>query len=140
MWSSLIVGTIAVLIFQFWPLAVVNIFGEGDLLYQEFAVKTFRIYLSLMMVTCLVKVSAIFFQSIGSSVRAMVASLIRDLVCFTPLVLILPAILERNEPGSGINGILYAAPISDLVGLVAILVLTISFFRTLKEPETEKPS
>ncbi|MBO5868677.1 MAG: MATE family efflux transporter, partial [Oscillospiraceae bacterium] len=45
--SSLIVGTVAVLIFEFCPLLVINIFGEGDALYQEFAIKTFRIYLSL---------------------------------------------------------------------------------------------
>ena len=130
--STLIVGFVAVMIFQFCPLMVINIFGAGDALYQEFAVKTFRIYLSLTMVTCMVKMSAIFFQSIGKSVHAIVASLIRDIVCFTPLALILPPVLERAEAGSGINGILYAAPISDLVALVAVLCLTIPFFRKLK--------
>ena len=133
--SSLIVGTIAVLIFEFCPLVVINIFGAGDALYQEFAVKTFRIYLSLTMVSCIVKMNAIFFQSIGKSAHAIVASLVRDLLCFTPLALILPRVLERVEPGTGVNGILYAAPISDLVALVAILVLTIPFFRSCGKAE-----
>ena len=130
--STLIVGFVAVMIFQFCPLMVINIFGAGDALYQEFAVKTFRVYLSLTMVTCMVKMSAIFFQSIGKSVHAIVASLARDILCFTPLALILPRVLEGAEAGTGINGILYAAPISDLVALVAILCLTIPFFRKLK--------
>lgn len=131
--ATLITGIIATVIFQLWPQAVVGIFGTGDELYQEFAVKTFRIYLSLMTVTCLVKMTAVFFQSIGKSVHAVVASLVRDIVCFTPLAVILPAILENAEPGQGINGILYAAPIADLVALVVILILTILFFKTLNK-------
>ena len=111
---------------------------SGNELYQEFAVKTFRIYLSLMTVTCLVKMTAVFFQSIGKSKYAVMASVIRDIVCFTPLAIILPSVLEGAEVGTGINGILYAAPISDLVAIVVILILTISFFHKLnKETEVE---
>ena len=129
--STLIVGLCAVAIFEFCPQVVINLFGAGDALYQEFATKTFRIYLSLTMVTCLVKMSAIFFQSIGRSANAMIASLVRDILCFTPLAIFLPALLEQNKVGSGINGILYAAPISDLVALIVVLALTIPFFRKL---------
>ena len=61
------------------------------------------------------------------------ASLIRDIVCFAPLAILLPHSLEMSETGSGINGILYAAPIADLVAIVVILVLTIPFFRGLNK-------
>lgn len=135
--STLIVGIVATLIFQICPEVVIGIFGSGDALYQEFAIKTFRIYLSLMTITCLVKMTAVFFQSIGKSIHAVVASLIRDIVCFTPLAIILPGILEANNAGSGIDGILYAAPIADLVALVVILGLTISFFRSLGKEATK---
>lgn len=137
--GTLVTGIIATIIFQLWPQVVVGIFGSGNALYQEFAVKTFRIYLSLMTVTCLVKMTAVFFQSIGKSTYAVISSVVRDIVCFTPLALILPTILEKSEGGTGVNGILYAAPISDLVAIVVILVLTISFFRTLnKEIEVKE--
>ena len=136
--ATLITGITATIIFQLWPKEVVGIFGSGNELYQEFAVKTFRIYLSLVTVTCLVKMTAVFFQSIGKSKYAVMASVIRDIVCFTPLAIILPYVLEGAEVGTGINGILYAAPISDLVALVVILILTISFFHKLnKETEVE---
>ena len=121
--------------FELWPESVIRIFGTGDALYQEFAVKTFRIYLSLTVITCLVKMTAVFFQSIDKPVHAVVASLIRDIVCFTPLALILPAMLEGRKPGDGIHGILYAAPISDLVAMAVVLVLTVSFFRGIKKQE-----
>ena len=133
--STVIVGAVAVLIFELWPQMVIGIFGSGNALYQEFAVKTFRIYLSLTVITCLVKMTSVFFQSIGKPIHAVIASLIRDIVCFTPLAIILPAILERQTPGTGIYGILYAAPISDLVAAVVIVALTISFFRELKKLE-----
>lgn len=136
--ATLVTCAIATLIFQLWPEAVVGIFGAGNELYQEFAVKTFRIYLSLVTVTCLIKMTALFFQSIGKSVGAVVSSLVRDLLCFIPLALVLPMLLESKERGTGIDGILYAAPLSDLVAAVVILVLTISFFRKLKKEEAEK--
>ena len=135
--ATLIVGTVAVLLFELWPQGVIHIFGAGDALYQEFAVKTFRIYLSLTVVTCLVKMTAVFFQSIGKSVNAIIASLVRDILCFTPLALFLPVLLEQAKPGSGIDGILYAAPIADLVALAVIVCLTVAFFRKLKN---KKPS
>ena len=138
MWATVITGSIAVLIFECFPLAVVNIFGGGNALYQEFAKKTFRIYLSLTVITCSVKLTSIFFQAIGKPLHAMATSLVRDLICFTPLALILPAVLENSEPGTGINGILYAAPISDVVALIVILTLTVSFFRKLKKQENKQ--
>lgn len=133
--STLIVGVSAVLLFELWPQGVMGIFGSGNALYQEFAIKTFRIYLSLTMITCLVKMTAVFFQSIGKPIHAAVASLIRDIVCFTPLALFLPAVMEKASSGSGINGILYAAPISDVVALLVILGLTIPFFRGMRKQE-----
>ncbi|MBR5488930.1 MAG: cytidylate kinase family protein, partial [Firmicutes bacterium] len=111
-------------------------FGSGDELYIDFAVKTFRIYLALMTITCLVKMSAVFFQSIGKSLRAVAASLVRDILCFTPLAILLPYILQGKNPGTGVMGVLYAAPIADMVAIVVIVVMTVTFFRNLdKEAE-----
>lgn len=131
--ATLITGLIATVIFQLWPEAVVGIFGSGDALYQDFAVKTFRIYLSLMTVTCLVKMTAVFFQSIGKSTYAVVSSVVRDILSFTPLALFLPIFLEKKSVGTGIYGVLYAAPVADLVAIVVILVLTVSFFKPLNK-------
>ncbi|MBQ7284213.1 MAG: MATE family efflux transporter [Oscillospiraceae bacterium] len=132
---SVITGVTATLIFQICPQLVINIFGAGDALYMEFAKKTFRIYLSLMTITCLVKMTAVFFQSIGKPVFAVIASLVRDILCFTPLAMALTALMENKAAGSGINGVLIAAPIADAVAAVVIFVLTVMFFRALREKE-----
>ena len=62
---------------------------------------------------------------------AVIASLTRDIVCFVPLVILMPSLFERNQPGSGINGILFAAPAADIIGMIAAMFLTVRFFRTL---------
>ena len=136
--STLIVGAIATIVFQLKPELIINIFGSGDALYYEFARKTFKIYLSLMTITCLVKMTAVFFQSIGKSIRAVVASLVRDILCFTPVVLILSNVLENKEAGTGINGILFAAPIADFISIFVIMILTVTFFKGILKVEKEE--
>jgi len=130
---TIAVGAAATLIFQLCPQIVINLFGEGNALYMEFAKKTFRIYLALVTVSGLIKMTTVFFQSIGKSGYAVTTSLIRDIVCFTPLALALSSLMEKSEAGNGINGILLAAPIADAIATVVILVVTVSFFRKLKK-------
>ncbi len=129
--ATLVIGLISTLICQLKPEWIISIFGGGDELYFEFAKKTFKIYLSLMTITCLVKMTAVFFQSIGKPIRAIIASLIRDILCFTPVVLILSNIFEKKLPGSGINGILFAAPIADFISIFVIIILTVTFFKKI---------
>lgn len=122
--TTAVVGLISTIIFEFFPEAIINLFGKGDDLYQEFAVKTFRIFLSLILFTCIIKMSSIFFQAVGQPIKAMVASLARDLLCFIPLVIILPQ-------SFGIDGILMAGPISDAIAIIITTGFFIQFFREI---------
>ncbi len=133
--SSLAVGIAATLVFEICPQVIINIFGSGNELYFDFAVKTFRIYLSLMTFTCLTKMTSVFFQAIGKPVKAVAASLVRDILCFTPIAVFLPMILEKREAGTGIYGILFAAPIADIIAVIVIICITVPFLRSLKNPE-----
>lgn len=122
--ATLIVGVVSTLIFELCPQVVIHIFGSSDdALYMEFAKKTFRIFLSFVTFTCLIKMTSIFFQSVGQPVKATVSSLIRDLICFVPLVIILPAALES------IDGILFASPIADIIAMCVAGTLTVVFFK-----------
>ncbi len=131
--SSVTVGVVATLIFELCPQVVIGVFGKGNDLYQEFALKVFRIYLSLCLFTCLVKMTAIFFQSIGKSVQAMVSSIVRDLVCFVAFTILLSYFFESQQAGQGIYGILFAAPLSDLIAACVAFTLTWKFFRYLQK-------
>jgi cytidylate kinase len=102
---------------------------------MEFATKTFRIFLMLVTFTCIIKMSSIFFQAVGQPVKAGIVSLLRDIVCFVPLVIILPNFL-------GVEGTLYAAPIADLIGIICTSILVLLFFKNLgkEKVETKKVS
>lgn len=131
MLSTLAVGIAATLLFEISPDAVVGIFGKPTNIpnpddYWDFACKTFRIFLALVTFTCAIKVSSIFFQAVGKPVSAVLTSLIRDIVCFVPLICILPIFF-------GIDGILVAAPIADFIAMIVTAVLTILFFVKMKK-------
>lgn len=126
--ATLAVGLFSTLIFEVCPQVVIGIFGgTEDALYNEFAKMTFRIFLSLVTLTCFIKMTSIFFQAVGQPVKAAIASLVRDIVCFVPLVVLLP-----NLSGD-IRGILYAAPAADLIAGVVSLCLTIACFSSMKK-------
>lgn len=133
--ATLIVGIASTLIFELCPQIVIQIFGAGDALYEEFAERTFRIFLSLVTFTCVIKMTSIFFQAVGKPVKAIIASLTRDILCFVPLVILLPYLFERNTSGTGINGILFAAPAADLIAMIVAVCLTIAYFRSLHKEQ-----
>ena len=130
LFCTVLIGVLSTLLFEFAPDAVARLFGTPTNIpnptdYWLFAEKTFRIFLSLVTFTCVIKMSSIFFQAAGKPVRAIVASLIRDIVCFIPLIVILPQFM-------GIEGILYAAPIADCIAMVVTGILTATYMRTLR--------
>ena len=130
LFCTLAVGIMSTVLFEFFPDKVVGLFGTPTNIpnpddYWIFAEKLFRIFLSLITFTCVVKMSSIFFQAVGKPVYAIVTSIIRDIVFFVPLVIILPKFF-------GIEGILYAAPISDIVAMAVTVVLTVVYMRKLK--------
>ena len=131
--SSLTVGILSTFVFIAYPQMIIGIFGKQNDLYMEFAVISFRIFLSLSFVTAFIKISSIFFQAIGKPVQAMIASVLRDMVCFVIFTISLCMILENKTAGTGIYGILFASPLSDLVAGSVITILTVKFLRGLKE-------
>ena len=98
--STIIIGLISMAIFELTLDTIIKMFGTESDLYMEFAEKTFRIFLFFIVFTCIIKVSSIFFQAVGNPVKASIVSLTRDIVCFVPLVIILPRYKE-------VEGILY---------------------------------
>ena len=122
--STIIVGIISTLIFELCPEVVIRMFGTESELYMEFAVLTFRIFLMFITFTCTIKMTSIFFQAVGDPLKAAIVSLLRDIVCFIPVVIILPKFY-------GVVGALWAAPVADVIGIIVSTILIIIFFKKL---------
>lgn len=136
---TLMIGVAFTLLFELAPGFVIGIFGEPSNIpnpeaYWEFGRKTLRIFLSLIAISCLIKMNSIFFQAAGKASRAVVASLIRDVVCFVPLVILLPLIFPNVET------ILYVAPISDFIAMAVTAILSVSFVASLRASSKEQPA
>lgn len=127
--ATVVIGLVSTLLFEFVPNRIVGMFGAPTNIpnpedYWQFAEMTFRIFLSLVVFTCTIKMTSIFFQAVGKPVHAVISSVIRDIICFVPLVIILPRFF-------GVEGVLYAAPIADFIAMIAAASMTVSFMRSL---------
>lgn len=112
--ASEIVSVAAFLIFQFAPMSVVSLFGSEEGLYNEFAVKAFRIFLMLCPLTGFQTIAAVKMQVMGKPVKSAILSLARQIIFFVPTALILPVFL-------GVEGVLWTGPVAD--GLAFLLSL-----------------
>jgi putative MATE family efflux protein len=109
----------ATIVFQFFPKALVDIFGTESELYTTFAIMCFRVFLLFSVFSAFQMCTGIFFQAIGKPVEATILSMSRQIIIFIPATLILPMFM-------GVEGVLWAGPVSDLLAfiLAAILLTT----------------
>ncbi len=128
--SSLVISTIAFILFQTIPDKLIAIFGSGDENYMEFACLAFRTYLLLCIFNGVQIPSGIFFQAIGKSTKSAILSLSRQIVILIPSMIILSKIF-------GIMGVLYAGPVADGLAFVLAAFLLIKEIKYLKENGTE---
>ena len=125
---SLIVSTIAFLLFQLIPDKLILIFGSGNELYIEFACYAFRTYLMLCICNGIQIPAGIFFQAIGKGVKSAIISLSRQIVFLIPAMVVFVATF-------GIHGILYAGPFADGLAFVIAGILLILQVRKFKKVE-----
>ncbi len=126
---STLVMIFAFVIFQLIPMAIVSIFGASDPHYNDFAVKTLRIFLLLVPITGVQLVAGIFFQSVGKPAQASLISLSKQIIFSIPATII----LSKNM---GIEGVLWSGPVSDILAFVmTILLLVVSWNSIFAEKE-----
>lgn len=114
---NLAVSLVGFLLFQFCPRQIISIFGSGDALYFEFAVRFMRIFLFMVLVNGVQMLSSSFFSAIGKPVKGLVLSMTRQVLFLIPLLLLLPALL------GGIDGILFAGPVADTMAFLTTVCL-----------------
>ena len=139
LFCTVVIGLASTALFELAPRAVVGMFGTPTNIpnpadYWVFGEKCFRIFLCLVTFTCIIKMTSIFFQAVGKPIRAVVASMIRDIICFIPLIIIYPAVF------GGVEAILFAAPSADFLAMIVATALTVPFLRSLKVNLAEEKS
>ena len=121
---GLAVGVVGWACFQLFTQSIVNLFGQESELYNQFALKCFHIFLSAIFLTGFIIPSGIFFQSIGKPTKAMICTLTRQLIYFLPAAFVLGHFM-------GIEGLLYAGPVGDILASATIAILVAGEIRIL---------
>lgn len=124
--AEAIVGAVALIIVEFFPNALIQIFGAANesAYYTDFAVKAFRIYLCMMIFACVNKAAFIFLQAMGKAVASTMLSMVREIVFGVGFALILPIFF-------GLDGVLYSMPFSDILTAVISAIVIIRTYKQL---------
>lgn len=116
-------GFLIFLCYQFLPVQIVALFGEGTELYFAFAKRYFRIYLMLITLNGLQSSVAGFFSAQKKPAKSILIALTRQVIFLIPLLVILPKFY-------GLDGVLYAGPAADLAMACVSLCL---LYREMKK-------
>lgn len=114
-------------VFQFAPMSIVRLFGSESALYNEFAVKCFKIYLLVIPINGVQMLTRMLFQALGKPVPAVTLSLARQIVFLVIPTILLPMAM-------GVEGALWASPVAEtLAFLMAVIMLKIYWKKLFKE-------
>lgn len=117
------VGTAALLIAELLPNQLIAIFGAANesAYYTDFAVRSFRVYLSMTVFACINKATFIYLQSLGKALVSTLLSMVREIVFGVGFALLLPIFF-------GLEGVLYSMPVSDILTfLISVAVIRYTF-------------
>ena len=119
---ALIVGAIETLCFWLFPRPILHVFGSGAGGYEEFALRYMHVFMLLVILAGIPPISMHIMTSTGKGRRGILISLSKQLTLII-LLLLLPLAF-------GINGVLYAGPVADIIAAaVSFLVLRPEFRR-----------
>lgn len=118
------ISVFSFVLFQTLPRQLLALFGEGTPEYFEFGVKTFRVMLLFTWLNFMQPITSTFFTSIGKAIKGVFLSMTRQILFLLPLIVFLPTIW-------GIDGILMAGPIADVMSGIAAVVMVFFEFRKM---------
>lgn len=126
--SEAAVGAAAFVMVEFLPRQLINIFGAANesTYYTDFAIKTFRVYLCMVILACVNKACFIFLQAMGKTAESTILSMIREVVFGVGFALLLPVFF-------GLDGVLYSMPVSDILTFIVAIFLIRGAYRELKQ-------
>ncbi len=124
--AQFICAGVITLIIQLFPSQIIGIFGSESALYNEFAVMAFRIFLSTLVLTALVKGTYIFMQGVGMSRESLIIALLRDIVVSSVACVGLAFAF-------GVKGALFAYPVADIITICVTFFIVKNMIKKLNE-------
>lgn len=129
-----LVGGAALLVVECFPGQLIALFGAKNesAYYTAFAVRSFRVYLCMMVFATVNKGTFIFLQSLGKALASTLISLVREVVFGVGFAVVLPLFF-------GLDGVLYSMPVSDLLTFAVAAAIILRTYRELS-PAAASPA
>lgn len=108
--AATVVAMIGFLAIQFFPEALISLFGKEEA-FREFGSYAMRIWLMMLPVLGVQIIGSLYFQAVGRPKISLVLTLCRQILILVPMILLLSQLF-------GLDGILYAAPVSDTISFL----------------------
>lgn len=129
--AAFVISIVAFAIFQIFPVQIISVFGSGSELYFKYGTKYMRIFLFFIFLNGIQGAITLFLTSIGRAFQGAVLSLVRQIISLLPLLIILPYFM-------GVDGIMFAFPIADLVAfIVSVIILKKEMKRIPKKKDED---
>lgn len=128
--TEIITGVCALAMVELAPGLLIRLFGSANesIYYTEFALKTFRIYLSMIVFACVNKASFIYLQALGKAALSTSLSLVREVIFGVCLPVVLPKFF-------GLDGILFSMPAADIMTFLLTAAVIVYIYRSLSAAE-----
>ncbi len=114
--ASVVTMAAAFIVFEFFPMSIVRLFGSESELYNEFAVKCFRIYLCMCILNGFQMSTVFFFQAVGKPFLSTINTLVKQVIVVIPMFVLLGFL-------AGVEGVLWAGPVADIAAFLTAVVL-----------------
>jgi len=121
--AEAVLGLVALFIVEVFPSSLIGIFGAANesVHYKSFAIRCFRIYLSLTVLATVNKGTFISLQALGKAFSSTLISVLREIVFGVGFAILLPIWF-------GLDGVLFSMPLSDLLTfLIAFAFIAITY-------------
>ena len=120
------------LILALFPSTIVSQFTKGDTEMISIGAASLRANGITIMLFGFYTVYSSLFLSLGKGKEGFILGACRQGICFIPVILLLPM-------AWGLNGILYAQPIADVLSAIITVFMAISLHRKLSEMQRQIP-
>ena len=118
------------LILALFSTSIVSQFASGNLEMIKVGASSLRVNGISLMLFGFYTVYSSLFLALGKGKEGFILGACRQGICFVPVILVLPMIW-------GLNGILYAQPVADVLSAIITIFMAIHLHRELNEAEKQ---
>ena len=125
-----VIGLIAFVIAEVFPAEIAELFGASSEseYYLNFTVRSFRVYLCLIVFACVNKAAFIFIQAMGKAWTSAGLSVVREVIFGAGLTVLMPMFM-------GLDGVLWSMPASDALTFIVSVIVIVMIYRQLSSED-----